>query len=221
LKIRLAVVCKDTESTAKYLEKLLPFDVEISAASGWSDLQEKLIQYEHHGLIVDVRTKLRLTTEEHEYANEVQDIYPTLYIKRNVKTEKITTMIMGATTGDSSLNCFINEICAKFPGRKMRAFIRKSINFNVSCLNENKDENCSLFQSTTIDVSVNGCFVYYSQKYELGSKISLVFKELKNQNSVVGVIRRIVPWGNAMMRPGLGIEFLEIDKEQLGELKAL
>ena len=215
--MKIGLICKSREQSAEILELLKPFEAEVTIAANWLEIREVAIKQPFNGFIIDIKCKLGLSPEEKSFANDVQEVYPFMYIKKH-PDGGYGTIMMGKSIEESSLEYFIQEACRPFEARLMRASSRKSIQFNVLVSDKENPGPEDFLPRTTVDVSHDGCFVYLTEKWKLGSRIWVIFKELSNQQPIYAEIKRLLPWGKSLVYPGIGMMFLKMKSEQMNEL---
>jgi hypothetical protein len=65
-----------------------------------------------------------------------------------------------------------------------------------------------------MDVSSNGCFLFSSARFQLGGRVWLRIVDLYDKSPISGIVRHKRKWGEAMVVPGIGIEFEVITESQ-------
>jgi hypothetical protein len=71
-----------------------------------------------------------------------------------------------------------------------------------------------LIRTVTMDVSSNGCFLFSSARFQLGGRVWLRIIDLYEKTPISGIVRHKLKWGEAMVVPGIGIEFETITESQ-------
>ncbi len=218
MKTKFVIISKSNEFSFLFLEEIAHYNVEIEMVESWTAMQKLFVKAKYHGIFVDVKSKLGLSPEDKELANHIQGLYPVMYLKRKPDSTVIDTLLMGGAAEDSSVDNFIHNICANFPGRQMRICERKEIHFNVMAHPSLKLAEVHALKTVTMDVSYSGCFLMTSQPWELNSHIWLQFKEMSENDPIEGKVVHIAGWGKKMILPGLGIEFVKMSDVQQKEL---
>jgi hypothetical protein len=112
------------------------------------------------------------------------------------------------------LEDLIREACWDSPARKLRSEERKPLHYNVLLSTTSEFDPRTLIRTVTMDVSSNGCFLFTSARFQLGGRVWLRIVDLYDKSPISGIVRHKRKWGEAMVVPGIGIEFETITESQ-------
>lgn len=219
MKKKVVLVCGDENTRKVYLDHIKPHGIHVDTVSSLKELHQSLIENSYNGVLIDIKTKIRASLKEKELVYKILELYPAAQLLHDQKTGIIRATFIGKSRGSGSIASFIEVECHSFNKRSIRSNSRKKVHFNVVLQKKGDFSLTKTDRSVTLDVSVGGCFIYSIDDWEVGNSVWFVLKELANDKPIQGVVRWVKCWGERMQIPGFGVEFEEICKEQLVEMR--
>ncbi len=192
---------------------------ECDICSTIRELEEILRLSPHHGLVVDVLTKLKAgDQEDQKRLLEFMEIYPTAQVKWDSHNQIIRTILMVHNeSGEDSLDYFVKDICKNAKHRTLRSNRRFDRHLNL-LIHTQCDLSDKPSRSTTINLSRGGCYCFLFDPYPVGQNIYAVFNELQTKQPIEAEIIWEIPWGEKMKLPGNGLKFINFTEDQEQEL---
>ena len=215
--IRILLIAREGETRKKYQEAITDLGVETVVVSSLKKTDRALMDLSYHGVMVDMRTKMKILKDDNELVYTALRKFPVAHLNLERKTGAIRLFYPGQKTG-ATLEDFVNRECASFTPRILSSGVRKQIHFNV-VLSENKEfsaEHCE--RTVTVDISREGCFVFSVRDWEPGDSVWLSIKELHDDTPICALVRWCLKWGEGMRVPGIGLKFMEITESQAKEI---
>lgn len=215
---RLVLLVKEEDAKKAYVSAVEKLGVHLETVSTFWELRSAIIDTPCHGVMVDLKAKIKSSKEEKQFAHDILELYPVVQLKWEPSTGEIRTLYFGQAKGGGTLEEFIRNECGAFEPRAIRASQRKKIHYNVILSRESGFTQNAVERTVTLDVSKGGCFVYSSDQWQLSSNTWLIIKELEDDTPIKGLVRWRIPWGERMRIPGIGLKFEEILENQLLEI---
>ena len=119
---------------------------------------------------------------------------------------------------DDSFKFFTKSYCTTISPRTTRELERIRLNLNVLLSTTRQGCLDAPIKSLTFNISRQGCFICSCEEWQLNQEVWFVFKEMENHTPICGRICWLIPWGEALRFPGIGVLFAEIQDDQLLEL---
>lgn len=221
-KTKIILASVDGAAKDAYVKILQNFDVQLDVVSSLNDLFKMIQTTPYNGMLIDLITKLKASRRENIIIDEILKQFPVVQLKYDRQTGNIRTLSLNQLKRSKTIDGFVLDDCRKFPARTARLKPRRKINFNVILSTDRQFAKPHLERSVTLDVSDTGCFVISSgNHWKLEHRVWVIFKELKNKAPMTCVIKRVIPWGEAIQIPGIGLTFKKIDSDQSAELETL
>ncbi len=85
--------------------------------------------------------------------------------------------------------------------------------------NDFREENVE--KTISLDISKKGCSLFSKDKWEIGDSTWLIFKDLIDQDPIMGKVRWSIEWGTGLQHPGIGIKFDKVKQAQINEVFSL
>lgn len=225
--VKVVLVVEAGEAGDHYASLLAPLDVDVTRVETLTALHEALVDTPHHGILLDLRTKIHASGEEKMLVHYELQQYPVLTLRWDQARKQCTTTVGNRS---HSVENFIAIDCAKGEARSLRGMTRLVAHFNLiveqlaegdhraldlnsnesgehSRLSEVTGTHAALVHTATLNVSMGGCFVFMANPPELGKKVRLYFQELTSP--MVAEVRWVRAWGEARECPGIGVQFID------------
>lgn len=225
--VKVVLVVEAGEAGDHYASMLAPLDADVTRVETLGELHEALVDTPHHGILLDLRTKIHASGEEKMLVHYELQQYPVLTLRWD-HTHKLCTSTLGNRA--YSVEDFISIECAHGEARSLRGMTRLTAHFNLiveqlpegdhraldlnsnesgehSRLSEVTGTHASLVHTATLNVSMGGCFIFMANPPELGTKVRLYFQELSSP--LIADVRWVRGWGEARECPGIGVQFVE------------
>jgi hypothetical protein len=218
--IKILVLAGSPETRQSFLTALenldLPFDVAFSV----SEMRQKLLHTPFNGVILDVLTMVRASQKEKLFIQEISELYPTLRVRWDSRSERIRGLVFGRSLdGDDLVGDFLEKCCRPWPARTCREDRRLPLHFNALLSSDREFRKEDVEKTVTLDLSEGGCFLISGRSWQKGNLLWVRFRELTDPAPIRAEIRRYRPWGEGMVIPGIGIRFEEIRPGQLQEIR--
>ena len=213
--LRVVLLVKEEDAKEAYVSATEKLGVQVDTVSTFWELRSAIIETPCHGVMVDLKAKIKSSKEEKEFAHEILELYPVVQVKWEPDTGEIRTLYFGQAKGGGTLEEFIENECGSFKPRAIRTSHRKKIHYNVILSKESGISQNAVEKTVTMDVSKGGCFIYSGDEWQVSSNAWLIIKELEDDTPIRSVVRWAIPWGESMRIPGIGVNFEDIHENQL------
>ncbi|RJQ63931.1 MAG: PilZ domain-containing protein [Desulfobacteraceae bacterium] len=216
--VKLILLSGEGKEKQFYLDSISRLDVRMDTVSTFKQLEKKLLESAYQGVLVDLKTKVRALKQEKELAYQILEQFPVVQLRLDEQTQEIKTLYYGKSIGDGTLEEFILRDCRFFEPRILRAAHRVRIHFNVMLSPTGLFSEADAEKTITCDVSRGGCFLFSSRKHHYRQRVFLIFADLKDRTPIIGEVRWVKNWGEALQIPGIGVEFKEITDGQISKI---
>ncbi len=219
MNVKVILVCQEEgKARQAYINALKPLGVQVDAVPSLGKLHKMLSENFYNGVMVDLKTKVKASNDEKGLIHDVLYQFPVAHLNFEEKTGRIRSLHYGRASKNKTLEAFIKEECRSFIARPIRLSPRKKFHFNVLLSKTGDFIEKGIDRTVTINVSKGGCFIYSVDNLQNGAKVMMVFKELEDQNPILGEVRWKLLWGEAMEIPGVGVKFENISEGQFTEM---
>ena len=212
---KLILVCEENEEKNTYLDALESMTVSVETVASFKHLENLLLENPYHGVMVDIKTKIRAMQNEKELAYQILNKYPVVQVRIDDEPGEIRTLSDGKSKHDATLEEFIESDCRKFEARAIRSGRRIKYHFNVLVSGNGSFAEENSERTITFNVSKGGCFVISSREWELKQPVAFRINELKDPAPINGEIRWYKPWGKSVGIPGIGVRISQIKESQI------
>ncbi len=217
MKIRILLISPGGEIRKEYKKAIEAHGASVVAVSSFKRLNKRAANFRYHGIAVDLPTKIIALRKDKSFIYKVLGRFPIVQLTYNKKTGKISISFDGRPH-EGGLADFIKLKCIHSRPKKFRHHPRKEIHFNVLLSDHKEIEKGPHERAITMDVSSVGCFVYSVRGWTAEKDVWIVLEELSDHTPIRAEIRHVIPWGESMSIPGVGLEFKEIKETQIKEL---
>lgn len=206
--VQIIIVAKDG-SASHYLEFFQEQGVSCLHIESFDAMAELLRREPAHGIVVDLKTKLRDRSKDPDLIRRVLDLFPVAYAKE--KGGEVSVLFRAQGGQGANLRSFL-DACRASPPRRIRTHKRFTINLCVLIAGSSsppREEE----RTITIDVSRSGMFLFTTGDYQPKDRLMISLPGLFDGELVEVVVRRVFPWGLHDKTPGIGVEFIGLDDE--------
>ena len=206
-KTRVILVANEGTEKAFYLHMMKDWHVQVDSVSTFKQLEKKMLKIAYHGVLVDLKTKIRAIKKDKELAHQILEQFPVVQLRLDVQTQEVNALYYGKSKGDGTLKDFIQKNCRFFDARKLRAYPRAQVNLNVTLSKTGDFSDHSSVRTVTTDISKGGCFLFATDEFDFKQRVYIRFEDLSDPALVTGEVRWSKPWGQALQLPGIGVKF--------------
>ena len=157
---KIILVCADNTEKKTYLDALESLDVSVDAVTSFKTLENVLLENPYHGVMVDLKTKIRAMRSEKELAYQILNKYPVVQLRLDDENGQIKTLSDGKSRHDATLEEFIEADCRNFEARGIRSSPRARYHFNIMLCKTDDFLDQHSDRSITINISKGGCFIF-------------------------------------------------------------
>ncbi len=215
---KIILVCEDNEEKNTYLDALESLTVSVETVSSFKSLEGLLLEDPYHGVMVDLKTKIRAMQNEKELAYQILNKYPVVQLRIDEETGEIRTLSDGKSRHDETLEEFIEADCRRFEARAIRSSPRVKYHFNALLSKNEKYSEDNSERTITFNVSKGGCFIISCREWKLKQQVSFRIKDIEDPAPITGDVRWYKPWGKSVGIPGIGVQINSIKESQLQEV---
>jgi Tfp pilus assembly protein PilZ len=215
--IFMAVLSADKEEERAIAEASSKFHVNLAFASTMRDLRDILFERSCNGILLGVTSLVGIDQASKSFGQSLEHVYPVARIRWNRSDGSFSLMSFRNGRVDT-LDDFI-VICCSVSPRRLRSWERLPKTLNVMISSAPDLANAS--RGFTTNISMRGCFLHTSREWNVGDPVFIQIQELSSQSIIHGNVVRYVPWGPPFRVQGIGIQFVNMDDEQMEALQHL
>jgi Tfp pilus assembly protein PilZ len=190
----IVVIARDADTQNIIASSLKSEGANVTVLSALGDLPAVLKDIPVNGILLELITSTRSTSQEKQDTNDLIQFYCCARFK--FVDNQVRILGHGMT-----LEQFVSD-CRVAKPRTIRKNVRKVR--HIALLLSADDEFTSAEKTVTIDISDEGCFVFSSEEWGIGDRVWL--RLLDNDCVLTGTVRSWQPWGNNKKMPGIGIQ---------------
>ncbi|OQY18735.1 MAG: hypothetical protein B6I36_06265 [Desulfobacteraceae bacterium 4572_35.1] len=209
------------ESAAEpvYLDAIASLDAECVIVRNFKELYQLHSARAYSGLLVDIVSSIKASTEDRAVIKELMEVYPSLRLRWDPESGEIRTLMTGAGVGQKiSIAQFVDSYCTSFTPQALRLYQRREIHCSVLCSVYQQMPDSASERTVTVDLSVGGCFLYFSYSLDVGTTLWLRFVDFADNTPIKVEVVWCRDWGKSMKMPGAGVRFIQISEKQLQEI---
>jgi len=219
MNIKIVVAVENEETRTNCTSILSDKDVSCTFAKSVHHLHEILSTTSQNGILIDYQFKKSTGQgEQTALLNEAAEAFPVLLLGNISPKNELKTPESRLAQDEKSILYFLNHSCSRFDARVLRTGTRIAANFNVLLSKDLVYTPQRLERTITLNVSEEGCFLFYCPEWRYSTHVWFTISELSNSNPIMGEIMWNIEWGRSMQCPGLGLRFKQIAPEQIQEL---
>lgn len=209
--VRLLLVVADNSAREFYCQELARRGVEVVVVADIFPLPDELAVQRFHGLLLDIRAKMKAIRENKAEVYRLTARFPTAQLQHDGNRGAIRVFYPGQGT-EKSLDDFVDTNCRRRQPLKLRSLPRRPAYLPV--LVWVGDEKRGPRRLVTKDISPGGCFLVSYQRWQLDKRLKLVFAGEAELGTIFAEVKSVVIWGNSREIPGVGVEFVGLTPQQ-------
>jgi Tfp pilus assembly protein PilZ len=216
-RIFMAVLTGDKEEEQAITEAFESFHVKLAFASTMRNLRDILFEQSCSGILLGITSLVGIDQASKSFGQSLEHVYPVARIRWNRSDGSFSLMSFRNGRVDT-LADFI-AICSNVSPRRLRSWERLPKTLNVMISSD--PDLANAMRAFTTNISLGGCFLHTSQEWNVGDPVFIQIQELSSQSIIDGNVVRYVPWGTPFRVQGIGIQFVNMDDEQMEALQHL
>lgn len=215
--ISIAVLSGDKEEQNAISGAMEVSGADLIFAHTMHRLRDILFEQPCNGLLLCVSSLVGLDHGGKSFVQTLEQVYPAARIRWD-KAKGSFGLFATRIRRVDSISDFIS-ICCNFESRCLRRSERlsKTLNVLISSMPEITDP----VRAFTMNISVRGCFLHTPRDWNVGDSVYMQILELPSKSIVEGKVIRSVPWGTPFSAQGIGLQFVNMEKERAEELQRL
>jgi hypothetical protein len=198
-----AVLSVDPAEGAEIAGAVRGFGASCEIAPSVARLREILIGTPCNGLLLSVRSAVRVDAAGKQLIRSLEHAFPAARIKRRPSDASFAVMPSQGSSA-RSLPDFIAS-CAAFEARRIRKYERIAKTLNT-LLSDSPDAD-EPEQTFSFDLSTGGALLHSVREWRVGEKLFLSFRELPWPEPVEAEVRHLFPWGIPFHPRSIGVRF--------------
>jgi Tfp pilus assembly protein PilZ len=198
-------------------QALSSYNILYTFAIDIRDLKDNLYEHPCNGILFSIASLMGLDLAGKTFIQALEQVFPVARIRLN--QTKGTFALISSRSGRVETIADFLDICADFPARRLRKSDRLSTTLNA--LVSRSPDLAEAEQTFTTNISLRGSFIHTVREWSAGDAAFVQFQELPSKSIIKAKIVRYVPWGMPFRVQGIGIQFMDLAKEQERELKEI
>lgn len=215
--IFIVVLSGNKEEEQAIADALGAFNVKLAFAPTMRHLRDLLFESSCSGLLLSITSLVGIDQTSKSFGQALEHVYPVARIRWDQAEGAF--YVMAPRSGQVETFTDFIAICSSFPPRRLRSSARLPKTLNV--LISSAPDLANATRAFTTNIDSRGCFLHTPQEQSVGDTVFIQIQELSNQNAIEGKVIRYVPWGSPFRVQGIGIQFLNMDDEQIEALQHL
>ena len=190
----IVVIAREAETQKAIAASLEALGSGVIVLSALGELPEVLKNTPVNGILIELITSTKSTSDEKQATNEMIQFYANARFK--FVDHEMRILGHGVT-----LEQFVYD-CKKLKPKTVRKSVRKIRHIALLLSAYGTFETAE--KTVTIDISDEGCFVFTSGVWTVGDRVWL--RLLDNDAVLTGTVCSWQPWGNNRKMPGIGVQ---------------
>lgn len=211
---RILLVAQPGDACTLYEAALQRSGAQVDTVAAVDTFYGAVTHFAYNGIVIDIPTKIKALSDHKDLVYSILDRFPVIQVNVDPRGRRIRALLYGQHERTGGLEDLVREYCWYTPPRKLRSEERKPLHYNVLLSTKRHFNPETLIRTVTMDVSLNGCFLFSSARFQVGARVWMRFMDLYDKTAVIGVVRHKRNWGKAMIIPGIGVEFETIKENQ-------
>lgn len=211
---RILLVAQPGEARSLYEAALYRSGARVDTVASVDAFHGAVTHQAYNGLVVDIPTKIKAMSDHKDLVTSILNRFPVIQVNRDRRSGGIRALLYGHHERSGPLEILIREACWKSPPRKLRSEERKRLHYNVLLSIKPQFDPLTLIRTITLNVSRGGCFLFSSGRFQLGARVWIRIIDLYDKTPIRCVVRHKRAWGEAMVIPGIGVQFEHIAERQ-------
>jgi hypothetical protein len=217
---RILLVAQPGEACALYAAAIRRTGAEVDTVASIDTFFGAVTHFAYNGLVVDMATKIKALNDHKDLVYSILERFSVIQVNRDRRSGRIRALLYGQHERTGDLEDLIRETCWHSPPRKLRSEERRALHYNVLLSLSPHFDPETLIRTVTMDVSRQGCFLISSARFQVGANVWIRIVDLYDQTPIKCIVRHKRKWGEAMVIPGIGVEFEAITDNQRDALMA-
>ena len=188
--------------------------VQVDTVASIDTFYKAVTHFAYNGIVIDIPTKIKALSDHKDLVYSILGRFPVIQVNFDRQSGRLRALLYGHHERTGDLEDLIREACWHSPPRKLRSEERKPLHYNVLLSMHPLFDPLTLIRTVTMDVSLNGCFLFSTARYQLGARVWLRIMDLYDKTPISGIVRHKRKWGEAMVVPGIGVAFETIKESQ-------
>jgi len=224
--LKLVLIVNDKKNQAFYQDHLSAYDdVALEVFPDFIEFRNQSHGKLYSGFLVDIRTLIKSSSGEKLLFSHLLQHFPVMRVTRKPGSDTFSGLLesksLGRLKGQALLDAFINDFCRQNPPRDIPSGRQKGI-FRSVYLYHSDNFLREPEKSVVENLTIKSCYLVTNEKCSKGSKVWLVFTEMKDQTPIQCEVKWTKPWtSGSLYLPGWGISFIGILEGQVKELSEL
>lgn len=211
---RILLVARPGDACTLYEAAIRQIGASVDTVASIDTFYGAVTHFAYNGVVIDIPTKIKALSDHKDLVYGIMGRFPVIQVNLDRRSGAIRALLYGHHERSGLLEDLIREACWNSPARKFRSEERKPLHYNVLLSTTREFDPRTLIRTVTMDVSSNGCFLFSSARFQLGGRVWLRIVDLYDKSPISGIVRHKLKWGEAMVVPGIGIEFETINESQ-------
>lgn len=211
---RILLVAQPGEACTIYEAALHRTGAQVDTVASTDTFYGAVTHFAYNGIVIDIPTKIKALSDHKDLVYSILGRFPVIQVNFDRLSGRIRALLYGHHERAGTLEELIREACGQSPPRKLRSEERKPLHYNVLLSTQPQFDPQTLIRTVTMDVSLNGCFLFSAARYQLGARVWLRIMDIYDKTPISGIVRHKRKWGQAMVVPGIGVEFETIKESQ-------
>jgi Tfp pilus assembly protein PilZ len=215
--IFMVVLSGNREEEQAISDALSAFNVKLAFVPTMRHLRDVLFESLCSGILLSITSLVDIDQTSKSFGQALEHVYPVARIRWDRADSSF--FVMASRSGHAETLADFIAICSGFPPRSLRSIERLPKTLNV--LISSTPDLANAMRAFTTNIAARGCFLHTPQEWNVGDAVFIQIQELSIQNAIEGRVVRYVPWGSPFRVQGIGIQFVNMDDEQVEALQHL
>lgn len=215
---RILLVAQPGDACTLYETALQRSGVQVDTVAAIDTFYSAVTHFAYNGIVIDIPTKIKALSDHKDLVYSILGRFPVIQVNIDPRMRRIRALLYGQHQPTGELEDLIRQHCWHTPPRKLRSEERKPLHYNVLLSTQRQFDPQTLIRTVTMDVSLNGCFLFSSARFQIGARVWMRIMDLYDKTPISGIVRHKRNWGEALIVPGIGVEFESI---KAGQRRAL
>jgi Tfp pilus assembly protein PilZ len=215
--ISIAVLSGDKDEEQAIAEAVSALHVKLAFASTMRNLRDILFDQPCSGILLGITSLVGIDQASKSFGQSLEHVYPVARIRWNPADGSFS--LISFRNGRVETLADFSAICSSVSPRRLRSWERLPKTLNV--LISSTPDLANATRAFTTNISLRGCFLHTFQEWNVGDAVFIQIQELSSQRIIDGNVVRYIPWGTPFRVQGIGIQFVNMDDEQVEALQHL
>jgi hypothetical protein len=222
--IKLVLIAKDEKDRAFYQSHLSSYEgISLEVHPSLMEFRNQSHGKIYSGFLVDIRTLIKSTGGEKLFFSHLLQYFPVMRVTKKPESNSFSGLVesrnLGRLKGSALLDAFVTNLCRKNPPREIPSGRQKGIFRSVYVYYSNNFAREKPERAVIENLTTKSCFLVTNDDISKGAHIWLVFTDMRDQTPMACEVKWTKQWRpGSLYLPGLGLSFVGITDEQVGEL---